>query len=158
MTYFEQIQALVGGPIHIHKLNIESYMSKTPEEGKWVIVNVAPGLTSTERLVAQWTLVAMPGCCGIVISTACKTYERYQHRGLGTLLNQMRIQMAYELGYSLILSTDVTTNVPQERILQKMQWRKLTVFKNRRTDNAVSLNDHYTMNTGVDLGFNMKGR
>jgi len=152
MTYLEQIGALFNTrDVTITRARIESYMCKVNEEGKWVVtIGTTPAAT--------FTLVCMPGCCGIAISTACTVATPFRGKGLGTLLNRMRMQMAYELGYSVMLCTDVMNNTPQQLILRKNKWMRLLQFDNRRTYNSISLDWVPLSDTEQKLGFDVYAR
>jgi GNAT superfamily N-acetyltransferase len=148
MSYMDQISTLFDGkPVTISRARIESYMSKTEEEGRWVV-------TIDRVPAAAFTLICMPGCCGIVISTHCLVAPEFRRRGLGRLLNEMRVQMAYYFGYTLMLCTDVATNTPQQFILRRNDWNSLYTFINARTSNVIGLDAKLVQDTGIDLGFN----
>lgn len=146
MPYLDKISKLCDDkPITITRTRVESYMSKTHEEGLWI-------LSTPGDVIAMFSLVCMPGCCGVVISTNCQVSLQYRRRGLGTLLNEMRRQMAYELGYSCMLCTDVIDNIPQQRILRA--WNCIANFTNRRTGNHILLHEIQLMHID-NLGFNL---
>lgn len=147
MSYRDQISAMFNdAKVTLKKRPAESYMSKTDQEGEY-LVKIA------NWTAAGFTLVCMPGCCGVVISTNCYVNPNWREHGLGTLLNNMRKQMAYEMGYTLLLCTDVTKNIPQQKILNTNGWTKLLEFNNRRTGNTVSLDMIILRDTGIALGF-----
>jgi hypothetical protein len=144
-TYKDHISALFNNaPVKLVKRPVESYMSKTMDEGTYL-------LWIGQECAAGFSLVAMPGCCGIVISTGAYVYSQYRQRGLGTLLNNLRKQMAWDMGYSLLLCTDVITNIPQQKILS--DWTPLGNFTNRRTGNVIAMHEWRLENTGVACGF-----
>lgn len=147
MAYKDQISALFNNaPVTIQKLSLESFMSKTSEEGMYyVYVN--------KEIVAGFKLVCMPGCCGIVVSTGAFVFNNYRRKGLGTLLNRMRQQMAWDLGYTVMACTDLNNNTPQQRILFHMNWDKIWQFVNRRTGNRINVHMIDLEDTGVALGF-----
>lgn len=89
--------------------------------------------------VANFSLVAMPGCCGIVVSTGAGVMPRYREKGVGTLLNQFRIELAQAAGYGAMICTDVVQNRPQQRILLNNGWEEVFTFTNPRTDNIVAI-------------------
>ncbi len=150
-TYLTQISKLCDDvPVVITRARIESYMSKVDEEGIWFV-----STPSQLPQIAGFTLICMPGCCGVVISTNCWVQMGYQRRGLGTLLNQMRIQMAWELGYSVMMCTDSASNAPQQRILVKNGWNRVRSFENQRTGNYVHVEDIIVRDTGIPLGFSI---
>ena len=96
-----------------------------------------PSEPSESGLVASFKLYPMINCCGICVSTQAMVTAAYQHKGLGTLLNQVRIDIARSLGYSLLLCTDIEKNAYQRKILARNGWRDIANFINRRTNNRV---------------------
>ena len=91
------------------------------------------------KVVAQWTLVQLTGCCGVCVSTAAWVSHNYREKGLGKILNNLRIDLAKIFGYSLLLCTDITSNKPQTKILKANSWKELYRFVNKNTSNTVAL-------------------
>jgi hypothetical protein len=89
--------------------------------------------------LTQFTLVPMPGCCGIVVSTHASVNSMYKNRGIGTEMNKFRQEIALLYGYTVMMCTDVETNHPQQRILYKNGWQRLYSFRNKRTGNDVAI-------------------
>lgn len=94
---------------------------------------------SVIQTLAHFELIAMPGCCGIVISTNCWTLHRIQRFGIGQFLHQLRIKIAKEWGYSILMCTDVDSNTIQKHILEKNSWKQIQQFKNTRTNHVVNI-------------------
>ena len=90
-------------------------------------------------LIASFVLADMPGCCGISISTQANVYPKFRNRGLGLLLNRVRIDIATQLGYGLLICTSLEMSDPQQKILKHNGWSKLLSFRNPRTNNVVCL-------------------
>ncbi len=88
---------------------------------------------------SSFKLAKFPGNCGIIVSTAAMVYGPYRNKGLGTLLNALRIDMATKLNYSIIICTAKEFNFPEQRVLDKNQWEILLEFKNPRTANNTKL-------------------
>lgn len=89
--------------------------------------------------IAEFYLAEMPGCCGIVISTAAFVVPGRRNVGLGQYLNNLRKKLAKELNYAVMICTDVDKNLPQQSILNKNGWEKILSFTNRKTLNEVSM-------------------
>jgi hypothetical protein len=89
--------------------------------------------------IASFSLLEMPGCCGICIST--KSYVEYNYRGKGVnlLLNNFRIEVARNLGYGILLCTDVKSNTAQLNTLNKNNWKHIHEFLNPRTGNLLNI-------------------
>jgi len=79
------------------------------------------------------------GCCGVVVSFhACVDVE-YQNKGVGTILNQLRKDLARDAGFSVILCTDKVRNTAQRKLLTKNGWDDILQFTNDKTGNLVAL-------------------
>jgi len=81
----------------------------------------------------------MPGCCGIVISTGAFVYPPFRRKGVGSILNTFRIELAKTMGFGLMMCTDVLKNNPQQKILDKNNWERIHTFTNPRTNNLVGI-------------------
>jgi hypothetical protein len=88
--------------------------------------------------VARFGMREMPGCCGIAISTGAYTQEAFRQRGIGTALNKFRMALAKAQGYTVLLCTAIDDGIT-EKILAKNGWHKGLSFKNRRTNNPITL-------------------
>lgn len=89
--------------------------------------------------VASWKLCQQVGCCGVCVSTEAEVSKKWQGKGLGKLLNSLRIDIARINGFSLLLCTDVLSNTYQRKILAWNGWRDVCTFLNRRTGNTVAI-------------------
>ena len=89
--------------------------------------------------IAGFGLKEMIGCCGICVSTASWVHENYQRRGLGSLLNKLRQDLAREMGYSILLCTDRLQNKAQRKLLAKAGWEDIYEFTNQRTSNRIAI-------------------
>jgi GNAT superfamily N-acetyltransferase len=89
--------------------------------------------------VASWELVQMKNCCGICVSTAAQVMPAFRKQGIGLVLNQIRIDLARAMGYSLLFCTDVIKNEAQQKILTANGWRRIHTFLNRGSGNVVGL-------------------
>lgn len=93
----------------------------------------------TQIRAAQFTLIQMVNCCGIMVSTVARVDEEYRHRGLGTLLNKLRMDIARDLGYTILLCTDIIKNEYQRKILAKNKWEDIFKFVNKKTNNEIAI-------------------
>jgi len=91
--------------------------------------------------VAEFEIHQLPGCAGACVSTHSKVMPEWQKQGIGSLLNQLRIELARELGYGMMLCTFVDTNVPERCILNTNRWSHLLKFLNPRTKHTVVLSE-----------------
>lgn len=127
----EKVDAIVGKGSHMLWQPTEDSKGFMTD-GKYFIHNAA-GVT-----VAFFKLVGLPGCCGVCVSCGAGVYEPLK-KGLGTLLNEMRIVMAKKGGFGVLLCTDRELNTPQRKILAKNGWKDVFQFKNPRSQNVVNI-------------------
>ncbi len=90
-----------------------------------------------ENKIASFELHPMINCCGICVSTRAEVNEDWRNKGLGQLLNSIRIDIARAAGYSLLLCTDIDKNEAQRKILKANGWTDIHSFVNSRTKNRV---------------------
>lgn len=133
-TYIEKITTIVGKPIEIRNIKQDTRI--------W----------TNEKPIAGFALTEMPGCCGICVSYYSFVEKEYRSKGLGTLLNQLRQQLAYDYGYTILLCTDLEDNLHQQKILLKNGWNKLLTFINNRTTNKVCLHAITLKDTNIKIG------
>ena len=96
-------------------------------------------VTGRERPVASWGLYQMINCCGVCVSTKAMVDTEYQRRGLGTILNNLRMDVARDFGFSVLLCTDNMANEPQRKILAHNGWKDIWEFVNKRTMHRVAI-------------------
>lgn len=84
-------------------------------------------------VISMFRMVQLPGCCGVCVSFHSTVSAEFRSRGIGTLLNKVRMEMARADGYTIMLCTDRMKNEPQRRILEKNGWKDIYRFTNRRT-------------------------
>jgi hypothetical protein len=91
------------------------------------------------RYIATFRMSQLNGCCGVCVSYNVQTSEAYRGRGIGKLLNQLRVQIADYLDYTVLLCTDVQQNTAQRKIIAKNSWKDIHTFVNKRTNNTVNI-------------------
>jgi GNAT superfamily N-acetyltransferase len=92
-----------------------------------------------DNIVSQFKLIQMTGCCGICISTGTYVHPDFRGKGVNVLLNNFRIDIAKYLGYGLLMCTDLKSNTPQMKTLDKNGWKHIHEFKNPRTGNILNV-------------------
>lgn len=90
-------------------------------------------------VVSKFKLIQMSGCCGICISTETYVYPEFRGKGINIILNNFRIDIAKHLGYGLLMCTDLKSNTPQMKTLDKNGWKHIHEFKNPRTGNMLNI-------------------
>lgn len=92
-----------------------------------------------KKVIASFKLYPMINCCGIAVSSLASVVPTWQHKGLGTVLNSMRIDIARYAGYGILLCTDDMANTYQRQILAHNGWKDIFQFINPRTTHRVAI-------------------
>lgn len=129
-NYSPQLETIVGKPVYLHISRLTYYLTTSPDHQRFALDNV---------IVASFTLEKFPGCCGIYVSTGAMVWYEYRRKGIGTILNKMRIDIARAEGYGCLICTDIVDNKPQQKILAKNGWSQIHQFMNPRTGNNVHI-------------------
>lgn len=117
----------------------QHYITAVPF-GSYVLTRVVMyGNVAFNDRVAFFQLSGMPGCCGVCVSHGASVYSQYRNKGLGTLLQLLRMDIARVNGYTVMLCTDRADNTYQNKILSKNGWPKIYDFTNKRTDNLINI-------------------
>ena len=90
-------------------------------------------------IVGQFSMVAFPGCCGIVVLYHASVARHYTSRGLGRLFLQLRTKAAVMAGYSKAIATAITSNKVENTLLLSEGWKPIDIFTNSRTTNIVQI-------------------
>jgi hypothetical protein len=89
--------------------------------------------------ISTWTLQQLPGCCGVLLSTGSNVGNKFRGKGVALRLNMFRQHIAHSQGYAMLMCTDVASNEPQNKVLQKNGWKRLFQFLNWRTQNKINI-------------------
>ena len=127
------IQYSVNGKNKNLTLEELTYVKDTFYGLKFEIIDLQGNLISTFRLLQ------MVGCCGICISTGTYVNPEFRGKGINIILNNFRIDIAKHLGYGLLMCTDLKSNVPQMKTLDKNGWKHIHEFENPRTGNILNI-------------------
>ena len=92
-----------------------------------------------DKIISQFKLIQIPGCCGICISTGTYINPEFRGKGVNIILNNFRIDIATYLGYGLLMCTDLKSNTSQMKTLDKNGWKHIHEFKNPRTGNILNV-------------------
>jgi hypothetical protein len=131
--YKKQISSILNSDdwdIRIYDYNVS--FSEKFEAGEYRLI-------LNNQLVSTFELIPMINCCGILVSTRSIVYDKFKNKGIGTILNSFRIDIARAMGYSLLLCTDVDNNDYQQKILLRNGWKNIFSFINQRTSNKVNI-------------------
>ena len=139
LTCLQEIENIVGKPVYIRRPSPEIYSVHYAEP-------------KNQQEIARFSLKQLPGCCGICVSFHANVSTTIRKKGIGSLLNKIRQQIAWNNGYTILLCTDVEKNEPQQKILNKNGWQKIMTFNNRRTHNKVCLHSITLKDLGIKIG------
>ena len=132
--YNKSIDAILGHG----QWELQNVDEKCSYEGKLSVGKYKLVLTfGTKTVVASFELFPMINCCGMCVSTQARVDYKYQGKGLGTILNSLRIDIARHLGYGCLMCTDVESNTYQRKILARNGWMDVDKFVNPRTKNTL---------------------
>ena len=141
--YNEELSKLAGVPCKLTvyynnayiDINNNSFYYTKDSEG----VDFRLAIVSSNRTISHFKLVQFPGCCGICVSTGAMVVENYKNKGIGTLLNKFRQDVARHQGYTILMCTDLDNNVPQKKILDHQGFQHIYQFINKRTNNLLNV-------------------
>ncbi len=130
--YQKQINLILSDPWELHLTEYDCSFSEKFETGKYE-------LKMNNIVISSFELVPMINCCGILVSTRVLVDKDYRNLGLGTILNSLRIDIARNLGYGVLLCTDVISNTYQQKVLSRNGWKLTHEFINPRTKNRIGV-------------------
>jgi len=87
--------------------------------------------------VATFSLKELPGCCGVMVSYHTNIQKRYQGKGLGDFLLDIKERIARDNYYSLLMCTTISDNAVERHLLEKHGFISERMFTNKRTNNTV---------------------
>lgn len=116
----------------IAKLTRHPVVLEEPEEGRFRIYCEA-----TE--VARFRLRRSLQCSGIVVPYGVVVNQAYRSRGIGQILERLRLNAAQEAGFGIALMTTRADNAAQIHIARKNGWQDAGIFTNPLTGHRVQL-------------------
>lgn len=96
-------------------------------------------MTADEAVASYFYLNQLPGCCGVCVSHNAAVSDVFRGKGLGSLLNQLRIEIAKDRGFGVLLCTAIEGNTRSRKILSKNGWKDIFYFINPKSGNKVHL-------------------
>lgn len=86
----------------------------------------------------QFSLVPMPGCCGVVVST--DSFLNSEYRGsVGKRFHKLKADVARHFGYKTMLMTTHLRNIPEVVGASQARWKFFHYFRNDRTGNDIGI-------------------
>jgi hypothetical protein len=94
---------------------------------------------NSEDNIGRFTFAPMPGCCGIVVSAHTWLDVNSRHGWLSNSFRELKHKLAKELGYTVMIATSQTKDIPALNNMLKSKYNIAQVFRNKRTDNDVGI-------------------
>lgn len=92
-----------------------------------------------KALIGTFELYQLPHCCAVLVSCKAFVNDDFRNKRIGTILNSLRQDIGRQLGYSLLMCTDIDSNECQRKLLATNGWKDIHSIKNKRTNNTVYL-------------------
>lgn len=90
--------------------------------------------------VASFILEHLPSCGGILLSTNSWVNQSFRGKGVGSLMQEMKLWIASRLEASMLLATAIIGNEAEEALLGKHGWKQVgPSFRNVHTENDVQM-------------------
>lgn len=121
-------------PVYVHVQLYDKEQIKTYDDGHGKLVK----WTSTPQ-VANFKLIEMPGCCGVLVSTNSFVQTEYSGRGIGTFLQSVKEWFAVKMQVGLLIATVVNDNKAEERVLNKTGWVPVSSLLNPKTGRLINV-------------------
>lgn len=116
-------------------LPLDSALFEVP----YYINNVLFYVYNNKELITSFRLQEFPFCCGFMVSGNVYVQSKYQHYGIGTMMNILRCDMAASMQFISLICTVVKGNAPQTKILVRNGWSLIMDGNNLKTQNDVEM-------------------
>jgi len=142
-TYIRRVESLVGDRI-VAKIYGNGSVSL---DHVYTVTLVIPDAIASPRypdmfmdqIVASFTFKTFPGNASIQIVSNAFIQYKYRNRGIGTLMNQCRIDIGKALELSALMCTVASYNVFQLRIMEKNGWTRSYTLKKKGQNSEVHI-------------------
>lgn len=171
-SYLDRIAKKLNVPSEQVSIKVTNHVSTFTDydcnaRGSFKVLLQKNPKAKSRQTVAKFSIVGLPGCCGVAVSCLAYVSPGYRKKGLGKLLNELRLQIAHEWGYSCVIATNIQKSddswgswpedkgleLAQRKILRQNNWRLATKFHNRRSGNTVGVHYHLTKRNKIPFGF-----
>ena len=92
-----------------------------------------------ESEIGTFTLAPMPGCCGLVVSTALFLIQEYRSTPIGKEFMELKEWTPEYLGYSAVIATVQLENMAELKSSAKRQYKIIANWRNDRTGNELGI-------------------
>lgn len=96
-------------------------------------------LTQSSYLIGWFSLSPFPGCCAIVVSHSASLKPEYRGTYHSEPFRQIKQFVAQKLGYSMMVATTITGDIPAFKSFLKAHYRVDATWTNPRTSNQLAL-------------------
>lgn len=124
--YKKELEKKVGAPIQINRGETDVSIRFLAPNYNTITFKIE--LSDYSDIVATFTLTTFPSSRKYCVSHNAVVYSTYTRKGIGTLLNKMRIDIAKQMRFLTLLCTYSVSNIPQKKILEKNGWRDIHIF------------------------------
>lgn len=113
----------------------EPLLKRLPYKGDYLLQGHSPKTGFFP--IAKFGILPMPGCKGICIFHHVEVELEWRGKKLGRELLKIRQEAAKIAGYTLAIATVKQVNKIEHNLLISEDWRIVSSFRNRRTNNDV---------------------
>lgn len=131
ITESENLQLYTQENINTNKKGLAN------ETDFWCMLKEDKGNKSAS--IGRFTLVPMPACCGLVISTDLYLNTKYRGTEIGKEFLTLKEWTAKMLGYPAIIATTQIDNVAEQKSMTKRGYKEIAQWKNTKTNNQLNL-------------------
>ena len=90
--------------------------------------------------VASFILEFLPSCGGVLLSNNSWVNQAFRGKGVGSLMQEMKMWIANKLEVSMLLATVIVGNEAEEALLGKHGWKPVgPSFRNVHTENDIRM-------------------
>lgn len=93
----------------------------------------------TTEYLGDFSFSTLEGCCGVVVSSNSRLEKNYRQSSVSDTFRKIKELLADHLGYSLMLATVQTDNIPAMGNMFKSKYKVHETFKNKRTGNVIAI-------------------
>lgn len=133
----EGVQKIIGAPVLLGFPLVGEDPANRPEVKRNCIKLTTELPLTWKSEIVTFSLKELPGCCGILVSYNTFVAPRFQGKGINSFLQEIKEDIARENGYTMLMATVTSDNLPEIHILDKYGWKSTTNFRNGRTGNRV---------------------
>jgi GNAT superfamily N-acetyltransferase len=97
---------------------------------------------SKGNFIVIFRLSQMYNCCAICIFSEFEIRYSYRNKKIAQSIIKFAMDYSKKIGFTSLICTDVSQNLPMRHILHKFGWTDISTFKNERTGNIVNITEY----------------